>query len=60
MNILFTSFYEFLHLNTCFYADLTEEQKRADVKKGSKLGTMQLLRSGKVFLTLNDGRKFEV
>ena len=34
--------------------------KSTKVKKGSKIGKMQLSRSGKVVLILTDGRKFEV
>ena len=34
--------------------------KSTKIKKGSKIGKMQLSRSGKVVLILTDGRKFEV
>ena len=35
-------------------------KKSTVIQRGSKIGKMQLMRSGKVVLILTDGRRFEV
>ena len=50
----------FYHNFYFFTGDEATVKKSTELKKGSKIGKMQLSRSGKVILILNDGRKFEV